>query len=350
MKLINVKDYEDEAKKVLPHDSWNYIYGASEDEITKRDNAIGFKNYKLIPRVLNDVNDRNYSSSILGSAISSPILLAPTSPMKMAHPDGELAQVRAAKKLDTIAICSTDSHFSLEDLAYEGNDKLWFQLYCYADRSCVEQMIVRAERSKYKALVITVDAFYPARRERMIRSDFSVPSDIQMGNLLHLDIPTKYIRNDGSVKRFALTWNDLIWVKAITKLPIILKGVMHPEDVAKAVGFGIQAVIISNHGGRQVDQSPSSISCLSDAVNVANGQMDILIDGGITRGTDILKAKALGAKAVLIGRSYIYGLAVNGQQGIEDVYNILLNEMDVAMSQLGISDINEINKSCLKFV
>ena len=349
-KLINVQDYENEAKKVLSKDAWNYIYGGSEDEETKKENGLGFKNYKLIPRILNNVSKRNISSSVLGIKISSPILLAPTSPMEMARSKGEFAQVRAAKNIDTIAICSTDSHYTLEDIANEGNDKLWFQLYCYGDQNMVEQMIIRAEKANYKALVITVDAFFPARRERMIRSNFTLPKNIQMGNLLNTDIKSEHIREDGSIKRFILTWSDLLWIKKITTLPIILKGVMHSDDVLKAIDFGVSAIIISNHGGRQIDQSPSSISCLADAVAISKGKIDILLDGGISRGTDIFKAKALGAKAVLIGRSYLYGLAVEGQEGIENIYKILTNEMDVAMSQLGISDVNDLDSSSLQFI
>jgi 4-hydroxymandelate oxidase len=343
-KIVNCTDYISVAKEKLSQDAWNYIDGAAEDEISKNDNSAAYGRIKLIPRVLNDIKARKYSTKILGQEISLPVLLGPTSPLRLAHEDAEFAQVRAAVNSKTIAVCSMDAHYSLEETAALANNNLWFQLYCYGNRELMEQIVRRAELAGYLALVVTVDANYPGRRERMLRSNFVMPSDIKMGNLEALNIDPELQRADGSIKRFALTWSDLEWLRTITKMPIVLKGILSSSDAAKAADHGINAIIVSNHGGRQLDHVPATIDILPGIVKHTKGKIDILIDGGIYRGTDVLKALALGATATLIGRAYIWGLAANGQQGIEHVIEMLRQEIDSAMNQLGISDIADMNE------
>ena len=346
-KIVNVMDYADLAKDKLPSHAWDYIDGASEGEITRHDNSSAFSKYRVIPRILRDIPSRNISTSILGQDISIPVLLAPTSPLKLAHEDAELAQVRAATNKGTIAICSMDAHYPLEETAANASNNLWFQLYCYGDRALMEQIVRNAEKANYKALVITVDANYPGRRERMLRSNFVMPREIEMGNLKGLDIHSNLRRVDGSIKRFALTWADLDWLSSITTMPIVLKGVLSADDAVTALSYGVKGIIVSNHGGRQIDQTPAAIDCVRTIVERVNGKAEILVDGGIYRGLDVIKALALGAKGVLIGRAYIWALAAAGQYGIEHVLDMLKAEIDVAMMQLGVSDVSDIDQSLL---
>lgn len=341
---VNLNDYVKLAENCMNKDAWDYVAGAAEAEQTKRDNQTAFAEVKLIPRIFNDVSKRNLKTCVLGHKIDLPVMLAPTSPLRLIHEEAELAQVRAAKNKNTVAICSTDTHYSLEDIADNGNDSLWFQLYPYGDREATENILQRVKLAGYKALVITADAFYAARRERMIRSQFVLPSHIEMGNLIKLSKNKKYRREDGSIKRFALKWSDLDWIASVSGLPIIIKGIMHPDDARRAIDWGAKALVVSNHGGRQLDQTGSTLSQLSTICDLSKNT-EIYVDGGIYRGTDVIKAMAIGAKAVLIGRAYIYGLAVNGQNGIEHVLDILHDEIDNALCQLGVSDINQLDRS-----
>jgi len=346
-KMINVNDYAEQAQVVLPPEIWNYLDGGAEDEWSRANNNNAFNKYKLLPRILNDVQERSLTTTVLGTDITTPMLLAPTSPLRLMHEEAEIAQVKAADSLGTVAICSMDSHYDLEYLAKSGGENLWFQLYCYGSRNYMKEVISRVNRANYKALVITVDAFYPPRRERMMRSGFVLPSNVEMGNLTNLEVTPENRRNDGSVKRFALTWSDLQWIREATSLPIVIKGIMHEEDAAKAVDLGVDALVVSNHGGRQLDQVPSTIDSLSSIVRRIEGRAEVLLVGGIMRGTDVLKALALGAKAVLLGRSYVYGLVVDGQNGVEHVYNILRDEIDNALTQMGVSNIADLNSSSI---
>lgn len=346
MTLINIAEIRAAARQALSPEAWDYIDGASEDERTMADNAAAFSDWRLVPRILRDVSIRTLETQVLGQTIALPVLLAPTSPLRLAHSDAELAQVRAAASRGTVAVCSMDAHYDLEKTAAEGGT-LWFQLYCYGDRALMAEVIGRAERAGYKALVVTVDAFHPGRRERMLRNGFVMPSDIHLGNLRSVSLDPSLRRPDGSVKRFALTWQDLEWLRGCTSLPIVLKGVMAADDAEQAVDRGVAGLVVSNHGGRQIDQAPSSLSCLASIVDRVQSRAEVYLDGGVQRGTDVVKALALGARAVLIGRAYVWGLAVAGEQGVARVLDILRQEIDVAMAQLGVADLSAIDSSCL---
>lgn len=344
MNAINIDDFKDAARDILSEDAWNYIAGGSEDEITIRDNALAFSRWRLMPRILRDISKRSPVVSLLGQEVALPVVLAPTSPLRLAHVDAELAAVNAAARSHVLAICSMDSHYSLEDTA-RADGPLWFQLYCYGDRGHMAEIIKRAEHAGYKALVVTVDAFHPGRRERMLRRLFSMPANVGMGNLNGLELDSTARRPDGSIKRFALTWADLEWLASCTSLPIILKGILSPDDADLAVARGAAAVVVSNHGGRQIDQVPASLDCLAPVVERVGSRAEVYYDGGVRRGTDVLKAMALGASAVLIGRAYIWGLAVAGEEGVSRVIDIFRQEIDVAMAQLGLADLKSIDAS-----
>ena len=343
--MVNVDAYKELAKQTLPQDAWDYIDGAAEDEKTRNLNYSVFDSVYFQPRMLIDTAKKNKKISLFGQEIQSPILLGPTSPLKLAHADAEFAQANAAKTRETIAVISMDSHYSIEEVARQGADHLWFQLYPYGDKNLARAIIKRAEDAGYRGLVITTDAFSPGKRERMIRRKYKLPAEIKMGNLENMVIDDKLKRADGSIVRFPLFWEDIDWIQQSTRLPVLVKGLIHPDDAQRAVDQGVDGIIVSNHGGRQVDGVLPSLMALKNISTVVKGRTKILLDGGIRRGTDVIKALCLGADAVLLGRSYIWGLAAEGQKGIESILDILNNEIEIAMTQLGIEDIRNCNCS-----
>lgn len=344
---VNIDEFRELAQKALSVDAWNYIAGGSEDETTVSENSLAYRRWRLMPRIFRDVETRDQSVSLLGEKVDLPVILAPTSPLKLAHGDAELAQVRAAARNGALAILSMDAHYNLEETARESKGLRWFQLYCYGDRALMRDVIHKAEASGYKALVVTADAFYPGRRERMLRTSFTLPATIRMGNLEGLQIDPSARRADGSIRRFALTWEDFDWIKQCTKLPIVVKGISSPDDAEMAVRHGASALVVSNHGGRQIDQVVPSLDCLPPIKDQVGDRAEVYVDGGIRRGTDVLKAIALGARAVLIGRAYIWGLAAGGEEGVSRVLEIFRQEIDVAMAQLGHSTLGTIDRSCI---
>ena len=345
--FFNVDDYKIAAKMLMNKGAWDYADCGADGEVTKLENAESFSKYKFIPKRLNNIYNPDLSTKILGQDVSSPIMLAPISPLTLIHEDGELAQASAGKETENIAVISTDCHYSLEEVCKYSN-KLWFQMYCYGDRNFLKDMINRVENSGYKALVVTVDCTILGNRESLLKTSFKMPSTIKMGNLANLYKDNKEQLVSGSVERIKLTWDDISWIRNQTKLPLIIKGLLHPNDIKTAMELGVDAVILSNHGGRQLDYSISPITILEEIRNLVGNNMEIYIDGGIGRGTDILKSICLGANAVLIGRSYLWGLAVAGKLGVVDVINILSNEMKKSMIQLGVDSIKDLNKDLIR--
>lgn len=352
MKIVNISDLENAAREILPPLAWDYISGGAEDEYTVAENRQAFQRIKLRPRALRDVSTRDLSTEVFGQRISLPVLLGPTSPQRLAHPDAEIATARAAALAGTISICSTDSHFSIEEVIAATTGPVWFQLYCYENRNVVERLVRRVEAAGCQVLVLTVDADYPSRRERMLRNPLTLSADIRLGNLTGIGLDEMLLYHETGVtsfldnlEAFPLTWNDLAWLRSITKLPIVLKGLLTAEDAALAVEHGVNGIIVSNHGGRQVDTAVASIEALPEIVEQVGGQLEVFLDGGIRRGTDVLKALALGAKAVLLGRAYLWGLAVNGEVGVRQVIEMLREEIDCAMTQLGRPTIQSVDRS-----
>jgi 4-hydroxymandelate oxidase len=356
MNPINLADFEALARERLTPLAWDYFAGGAEDEYTVAENCAAFRRIKLRPRVLADVATRDLATEVLGQPISLPVLLAPTSHQRLAHPDAELATARGAAAAGTIAVLGSGNHYSVEEVAAAVNHPFWFQMYCYESRAVTERMIRRAEEAGCRALVITADATFPPRRERHIRNGFALPPEVELRNLLGVGLQDHLLRDENggmpafiaSLRNLLLTWDEIDWIRRITDTPIVLKGVMTAEDAALAVEHGLDGIIVSNHGGRQVDGTLATIQTLPEIAERVGGRIEILLDGGIRRGTDVLKALALGAKGVLIGRPYLWGLAMGGEAGVLQVIELLRAEIDCAMAQCGQADVKRISRSLVR--
>lgn len=338
---INLSDYERLAKERIEPEAWDYYAGGSEDEVTLRENRAAFERIQLRPRMLVNVSTCEVQTEILCDQINLPVMIAPTALHMLAHTEGECATARAAGRAGTIMVASTTSTRTLEEIAAAGqetNARLWFQLYVHTYKQA-EQLVQRAIAAGYRAIVLTIDAPRLGTRERDLRNQFRIP-DKNIAN-----IPEEE-RGDTFV---SLTWESLTWLRSLTTLPILVKGVMTAEDAILATAAGVDGIIVSNHGGRQLDGVPATIEVLAEVVEVVSGQCDVYLDGGIRRGTDVLKALALGAKAVFIGRPVIWGLAVNGEEGVLDVLEILRRELEHAMALSGHPTLASLNRSLLRF-
>jgi len=335
---VNVFDYEALAQANIEPGAWDYYQSGVDDEVTLRANRAAFERIRLRPRMLVDVSTCEMRTTVLGTPVSMPILIAPTGFQCLAHPEGECATVRGAG--NTLMVVSTSATRSLEDIASAAGGPLWFQLYFYG-RKNAESLIHRAEITGYRALVITVDAPRWGRKERAMRSSFSMPSHLVEANFTGEEDVEEYA---------AITWEALDWLRSLTSLPIILKGILTAEDALLAVEHGIDGLVVSNHGGRQLDSVQASIEALPEVVEAVDGRCEIYLDGGIRRGTDILKALSLGARAVLVGRPILWGLAANGAEGISHVLELLCAELELAMALAGCPTLASIDRSLVKFV
>jgi 4-hydroxymandelate oxidase len=370
LKPINLFEYETLAKQHLSQMALDYYNSGAWDEITLRDNRAAFERYKLRPRMLVDVSQRDLSTKILGQTLPLPILIAPMAFQCLAHPEGEIATAKAAAKLGSTMILSTLATKSLEQVANasqtpnyqlpsfpcsarERNYPLWFQLYVHRDRGLTKALVERAYKAGYTALCLTVDAPVLGKRERDTRNQFVLPQGMELANLTPLsDLEIAYKPGESGLFSYfleqlnpALTWKDLEWLQSLSPLPLVVKGILRGDDAIRAVECGAKAVIVSNHGGRQLDSAIASIDALSQIVAAVGNQADILVDGGIRRGTDILKALALGAKAVLLGRPILWGLAVGGEAGVQHVLELLRDELELAMALSGCAKLGDIDSS-----
>jgi (S)-2-hydroxy-acid oxidase len=358
---VNVAEYERYAKSTLSKNAHGYYASGSNDMITLRENRSAYSRLRIIPRALVDVSRINMKATILGDPVDSPILIAPTAMQCMAHPDGELATIRASKRLNTLMTLSSWSTKSLEDVSNESPTCLkWFQLYVYKDRKVCEDLVKRAEKAGYKAFAVTVDTPILGRREADIKNQFALPQHLTMANFnqlggAHAD-GTKISGSTGSgIASYAsslidrtLTWDDIKWLRTITKCKIVVKGIMSVDDAIKAVENGVDAIWVSNHGARQLDTAPATIEVLPDISRAIAGRCEIYLDGGITRGTDVFKAIALGAKAVFVGRPVLWGLAHSGENGVFNIMTLLNEELNLAMMLAGVTDISFIKPSFIR--
>lgn len=345
---VSLFDFERAAAARLARSALDYYASGARDEITLRNNRRAFERLCVHYRVLRDVSRIELTTRLLGergggAEVRSPILVAPTAFHRMAHPDGELATVRAAGSAGTIMILSTLSNTPVEEVVKAATGPVWFQLYVYRDREATRGLVQRAEAAGCEALVLTVDAPRLGVRERDVRNRFELPAGLSVVNMLaegkgEVVAPKM---DSGLAAYFAslidpaLTFEDLEWLASVTKLPLLVKGVVRGDDARRAVDHGAAGVVVSNHGGRQLDTSPATIDVLPEVVEAVDGQAEILLDGGIRRGTDVLKALALGAKAVLVGRPVLWGLACDGQAGVERVLGLLTRELELAMMLAG---------------
>ncbi len=347
--VINLFDLERAARERLPAPVWDYVAGGAEDELTVAENRLAFQRLKLRPRVLTGVREADLSTRVLGQPVSLPVLLAPTTPQRIVHVAAERAMAGAAVAEETIAVIGTESQYDLPELTALAPDRLWFQLYPYGDQAIITRLVQKVETSGCRALVITVDTVRGARRERNLRNRFRIPDEIETPVLMGIGLDDDRIADPlqrhgylGSLPVLSLTWADLSWIRAATSLPIILKGVMTGEDAALAAEHGVHGVIVSNHGGRQLDGAAATIDVLPEVVSATGGRIEILLDGGIRRGTDVLKALALGASVVLIGRPAIWGLGFDGEAGVRLALRLLREEIANAMVQVGVGTISDI--------
>ena len=344
--VVSLADHEQHARQQLDDNAWAYFSGGAADEITLRANRSAWDALTLWPRVLRPLAGGHTRVSLLGRTLAHPILLAPIAFQRMAHPDGELATAYAAAALGAGLVLSTQASVPLEPIAQAvlsdpGRGPLWFQLYLQHDRGFTQALVQRAEAAGYEALVLTVDAPTSGIRDRERRAQFRLPPGIGPVNLAGLQpAPTPQLQPgqsalfDGLLHQ-APTWDDIAWLRSITRLPVMLKGGLHPADATQAVAAGAAGVIVSNHGGRTLDTVPSTAVALPRVAQAVAGAVPVLVDGGIRRGTDVLKAMALGASAVLVGRPAVHGLAHAGAAGVAHVLRLLRDELEVAMALTG---------------
>lgn len=338
---INVFDYEILAEERMDPVYWDYYAGGSDDEVTVRNNLSDFGRMRLRPRMLVDVSSCDTSTSVLGTQVRMPILISPSAFHGMAHPEGECATAQGAHAAGTLMVAATDSSRSLEEIAAVAGKARWFQLYLYPTREIAAGLVRRAEEAGYRAIVLTVDMPTLGNRERDLRNHMTIPPPpLTRANFASITVEGHAWRN--------ITWDDVAWLHSITSLPIVLKGILTPEDALLALEYGVSAIVVSNHGGRQLDASVTSIEMLPEIVEAVAGRCEIYIDGGFRRGTDVLKALALGARAVLVARPVLWGLAVDGASGVQRVLEILHSELIRAMILTGSPTLASVNRSLLK--
>jgi 4-hydroxymandelate oxidase len=355
MHPLCVSDFEAIARERMEHSAFEYYAGAAGDERTLEANRAAFDEIALRPRVLVDVSRLDVSTAVLGIPLQFPVMLAPTAFNRLAHADGELAAARAAGASGTVMVASTISTCSLEEIAEAATGPLWFQLYVYKDREMTRELVARSEAAGYRALVLTVDTPFLGRRLRDIRNSFALPRGISMRNFESAMFNSARWGAHSSFAGYvhdlfdaSLSWSAVEWLRAQTRLPLIVKGILTHEDTRLAIDAGVDGIIVSNHGGRQLDGVMPTIRALPEVLEAAAGRAEVLMDGGIRRGTDVLKALALGARAVLIGRAYLWGLAADGEAGVCAVLNMLRDELRLAMALAGRPTIASIDRSVVK--
>ena len=352
--LLNIVDYARAARGMLTKEVCDYYEGGALDEITVRENTAGWEKLKLYYRVLAGVGPRQTKTTMLGQSISMPIAIAPTAFHKLACTEGEIAAARAAKSAKTLFILSSLSNTAMESVFAQAASPRWFQLYIYKDREITRALVRRAEAADAEAIVLTVDAPGLGTRERDVRNRFTLPEGLCVENLSPLGkgkMPdvigsglAAYVRDNF---KSDLSFDDLDWLCGCTQLPVVVKGVCRGDDAKRCADQGVKAIVVSNHGGRQLDTAPATCEVLPHVVDLAGDRCEIYVDGGIRRGSDVLKAIALGARAVLIGRPILWGLTVAGEQGATHVLEILRRELDEAMLLCGCTTLEDISKSLL---
>ncbi|MDI1447049.1 alpha-hydroxy acid oxidase [Polyangium sp. 6x1] len=351
--LLTVRDFERAARAALSAMAYDYYRSGADAERTLRENLRAYRRWEIHSRVLVDVSRLTLETEILGAPVSMPILIAPTAYHKLAHPEGELATARAATRAGTLYTVSTLATTSLEDIARASKGPLWFQLYVHKDRELTRSLVERAEAAGYRAIVLTVDTPVLGRRLRDVRNGFGLPNGLVMANLVDTKVAAgasgsalhRYIasRHDAS-----LSWRDVEWLRGITRLPLILKGIVRPDDTLLAIDAGAAGIIVSNHGARQLDSAPATLDVLPRVVEAAGGRVPVLVDGGVRWGTDVLKALALGARAVMLGRPVLWGLATAGEAGVLRVLDILRDELATAMALAGCPSLASIDRALVE--
>ena len=378
----NTDDLRRIAKRRLPGGVFDYIDGGAEDERTMRANRDAFSNYRFRPRVLRDVSAVDTSTSLLGKSLPLPLVLAPTGFTRIADPQGELAVARAAQRAGLPYTLSTLSTRSIEEVAAaNGDGRRWFQVYVWKDKGLLRDMVDRAAAAGYEALVITVDTANLGRRERDVRRGFELPPKLGLGTILdgavHPSWTWRFVRAEpirfaniasssaatdqpeGSsavnlAETFAtqfdarLSWDDIDWFRSVWNGPIVIKGIQTVDDARIAADVGVDAVALSNHGGRQLDDAPAALDLVAPVADAVGGRVEIICDGGVRRGSDIVKAVALGATACMAGRAYLYGLAAGGELGVDKVLDLFAGDVRRTMALLGAASVKELSGDYLE--
>ncbi len=344
--LLNVSDFEREAERRLEPGPFGYFAGGAGDEATLRDNLAAFARLRLRPRMLVDVSSVSTAKTVLGREVSMPLLVAPTAFQRLAHPDGELATARAAAAAGTVMCLSTLSSVTPAELASAAPEgRRWFQLYWSSDREFTRDLLARVAETGFEAVVLTIDFAAAGRRERDLRTAFALPDDLPTPNIPHALARRDFHLALGKIVDASISWRDLEWLRETCPLPLLLKGILTEEDATVAVEHGVDGIVVSNHGGRQLDGVAATIDALPEVVDAAGGRTEILLDGGIRRGTDVIKALALGAQAVLAGRAVLWGLAVGGEEGVARVLELLRRETELCLIHLGCTDPAEVTRA-----
>ncbi len=374
--IVNIDDLRKRARRRLPRAIFDYVDGGAEDEATLRANRAGFRRYTFNPRVLVDVSGRDQSTTVLGERLASPLILAPTGFTGMLWPRGEILAARAAARKGLVFTLSTMSICSLEQVAEAAPGPLWFQLYVWRDREVTRSLMERAKAAGYRVLVVTVDTPVLGQRERDVRNGLVVPPRITVNNVLDTVRRVAWLRgmlanpritfgnfvgteaagqNPVSVAEYttqqfspAVSWADLDWFRSIWSGPMAIKGVMAVEDARLAVEHGVEAIVVSNHGGRQCDYLPGAVEVLPEIADAVGDRAEVILDGGVRRGSDAVKAVALGARACMVGRAFNYGLAAGGQAGAEKAIDILQKEIDRCLALIGRPRLSDLDRSALR--
>lgn len=376
-RCFNINDLRKVAKGRLPAALFGYIDGGSDDERTLRGNTLAFDQHDLLQRALVDVSQIDLSTTVLGKKIDWPVICAPTGMTRMFHYQGEKAVAREAARMGTFYSLSTLSTTSIEDVGAETDGPKMFQVYVHRDRELSREFVQRAKDAKFDALCLTVDLPAHGNRERDLRTGITLPPKLTVKSILdaliHPAWVYRYLTTDsivlanvehkikegtGEVSNLlqyvanqfdpTVSWKDAEWLMSEWEGPFVLKGIMSVEDAKKAVAIGASAIVISNHGGRQLDSSPAPFEVLPEIVDAVGGKIEIILDGGIRRGTHVLKAMALGANACMIGRPYLYGLAAGGQPGVARALDLLRTEIELDMKLMGCRNMSEVNHCCLR--
>ena len=373
-----IEDLRDLCRRRLPAAPFGYIDGGAEEEVTLERNRQAFGEYAFRPRTLVDVSQVDLSTEILGQPLALPLILAPCGFARLADPrGGETAAARAAHRAGTVSVLSSMASSTIEQVAEASDGPLWYQLYVWRDRGILRDFIDRARESGYRALCLTVDVPVFGQRERDLRTGMTIPPSLTLRTLMNVARHPRWIWEYlsgpritvANVAKYApggrtgvsalgsyvnqqfdptLNWRDLEWMLAEWNGPFAVKGVLRPEDAVRAVEMGVSAIVVSNHGGRQLDHSPAPIQVLREIAAAVDGRADIVLDGGVRRGTDVAKALALGARACMIGRPYLYGLGAGGERGAERAIEILRSETERALALLGCPSARELDPSYLQ--
>jgi len=374
MVIANIEDLRKLARRRLPRALFDFVDGGAQDEVTLRANQVDFQRLALLPRVLTDVSGRDQSVTVLGQNLDQPLILAPTGMPGMLWPHGALAAARAADQAGVGFCLSTMSTSTIEEVSKAVRKPMWFQLYLMRDRGLAKSMIERAKAARCGALVLTVDLALQGQRDRDVHNGLTIPLKLRLSTLMDFALHPRWVwgfvtgpnvtvanfigtghGNDMfTIAEFvnsqfdqSVTWKDIEWAKSLWGGPLALKGILNPEDARLAAEHGVDAIIVSNHGGRQLDGARSAVSALPDVVDAVDGRMEVILDGGVRRGTDVIKALALGAKACMIGRPFLYGLASMGGTGVGRALQILRNELDVGLALIGRASVRDLDRSAL---